>query len=68
MKGEMSVLIDTGEIKRIKAPMVVQTEAGTQRVAYMHEDCIWSCVYKTDKETVEEAEKDIYTEKLYGFA
>jgi len=62
LKGEMSLLIDTGEIKRIKAPMVVQTEAGTQRVAYMHEDCIWSCVYKTDKETVEEAEKDIYTE------
>ena len=62
MKGEMSVRIDTGEIKRIKAPMVVQTEAGTQRVAYMHEHCIWSCVYKTDKETVEEAEKDIYTE------
>lgn len=62
MKGEMSILMDNGEVKRIKAPMVVQTEVGTQRVAYMHEDCIWSCVYKTDKETVEEAEEEIYTE------
>tara|TARA_B110000285_G_scaffold50516_1_gene57410 strand:+ start:1242 stop:1766 length:525 start_codon:yes stop_codon:yes gene_type:complete len=62
MSGEMSVLIDNGEVKRIKAPMVVQTEIGTQRVAYMHEDCVWTCVYKTDKKTVEEAEKEVYTE------
>lgn len=62
MSGEMSVLLDTGEVKRIKAPMKVMTEIGTQRVAYMHEDCIWICVYKTDKKTIEEAEKDVYTQ------
>lgn len=62
MSGEMSVLLDTGEVKRIKAPMVVMTEIGTQRVAYMHEDCVWTCVYKTDAKTVEEAEKEVYTE------
>jgi hypothetical protein len=62
LKGEMSVLMDNGEVKRIKAPMKIMTEIGTQRVAYMHEDCTWVCVYRTDKETVEEAEKEIYTE------
>ena len=62
MSGEMSVLLDTGEVKKIKAPMKVMTEIGTQRVAYMHEDCIWICVYKTNKKTVEEAEKDVYTQ------
>lgn len=61
LSGEMSVLKDTGEIERIKAPMKVMTEIGTQRVAYMHEDCVWVCVYRTDKKTVEEAEKDVYT-------
>ena len=61
LKGEMSVLLDTGEVKRIKAPMVVQTDIGTQRVAFMHEDCVWTCVYKTDAETIEEAEKEVYT-------
>ncbi len=61
LSGEMSILTDEGEVKRIKAPMKVMTETGTQRVAYMHEDCVWVCVYKTDKETVEEAEKDVYT-------
>jgi len=62
MSGEMSVLLDTGEVKRITAPMKVMTEIGTQRVAYMHEDCVWICVYKTNKKTIEEAEKDVYTQ------
>ena len=61
MSGEMSILLDTGEVKRIKAPMKVMTEVGTQRVAYMHEDCTWVCVYKTDAATIEEAEKEVYT-------
>lgn len=62
LSGEMSILMDNGDIKRVKAPMKVMTEIGTQRVAYMHEDCRWVCVYRTDKTTVEEAEKEIYAE------
>lgn len=62
LEGEMSLLLDTGEVKKIKAPMKVFTEIGTQRVAYMHEDCRWVCVYKTDKQTIEEAEKEVYTD------
>jgi|TARA_E500000305_G_C4023579_1_gene240411 hypothetical protein len=61
MSGEMSILLDTGEVKRIKAPMKVMTEIGTQRVAYMHEDCTWTCVYRTDATTIEEAENEVYT-------
>ena len=62
LEGEMTILLDTGEIKRIKAPMKIFTERGTQRVAYMHEDCKWVCVYRTDAKTIEEAEKEVYTE------
>jgi hypothetical protein len=61
MEGEMSILTDAGEIKKIKAPMTIQTEIGTQRVAYMHEDVRWSCVYKTDKKNIKDAMKEIYT-------
>lgn len=57
----MSILTDTGEVERIKAPMKVMTELGTQRVAYMHSDVTWVCVYKTDAKTIEEAEKEVYT-------
>jgi len=62
LSGEMSVLNDKGEVKRIKAPMAIETEAGTQRVAVMHEDCVWVCVYRTDAKTFEEAELEIYTD------
>ena len=61
MEGEMSLLMDRGEVKRVKAPMVVHTEAGTQRVAVIHEDTRWACVYRTDAKTIEEAEKEVYT-------
>jgi hypothetical protein len=62
MSGDMSVITDTGEVKRIKAPMVVHTDIGTQRIAYMHEDTVWVCTYRTDATTVEDAEKEVYTE------
>lgn len=61
LKGELSILNDAGEIQRLKAPMTVHTSVGTQRIAVIHEDTTWVCVYKTDKKTVEEAEKDVYT-------
>jgi|TARA_R110000772_G_scaffold50928_4_gene116993 hypothetical protein len=61
LSGEMSVLLDTGEVKRIKAPMKIMTEVGTQRVAYMHEDCTWVCVLRTDANTIEEAEEELFT-------
>lgn len=61
LQGSMSLLMDDGQVKHIKAPQTVFTEIGTQRVAYMHEDCVWACVYRTDAETVEEAEKEVYT-------
>ena len=62
LKGEVSILCDDGSIKRIKAPLKIMTEAGTQRVLYMHSDTTWVCVYRTDKTTVEEAEKEVYTD------
>ena len=61
LEGEMSILADNGEVKELKAPMNLNTKIGTQRVAYMHEDCKWICVYKTDATTFEEAEVDVYT-------
>ena len=62
MSGEMSMVTDTGSVERVKAPMAVQTKIGTQRVVYVHEDTVWVCTYRTDATTVEEAEKQIYTE------
>jgi hypothetical protein len=62
MKGELSIISEKGDISRIQAPKVVQTKIGTQRIAYTHTDCVWVCVYKVNSKTVEEAEKEVYTE------
>ena len=61
MKGKMSIITDKEEVKDLEAPMVIQTEIGTQRIAYTHTDCVWVCVLKTDAKTVEEAEKELFT-------
>tara|TARA_R110002072_G_scaffold125352_1_gene261267 strand:- start:38 stop:574 length:537 start_codon:yes stop_codon:yes gene_type:complete len=61
LKGELSYLTDEGKVIKIKAPHKIFTQTGTQRVLYMHEDCKWCCVYKTDARTFEEAEADVYT-------
>tara|TARA_R100000742_G_C4279452_1_gene104064 strand:+ start:4456 stop:4992 length:537 start_codon:yes stop_codon:yes gene_type:complete len=63
LKGELSYLTDEGEVKRIKAPHTVFTQEGTQRVFYVHQESVWTCVYKTDATTVEEAELEIYADK-----
>jgi hypothetical protein len=61
LKGKVSYLTDTGDIKTIVAPHTIFTQIGTQRVFYVHEDTQWCCVYKTNAKTFEEAESDVYT-------
>lgn len=64
MKGKMTIMSEDGQ-KVIKAPHYGITKAGTQRIIYTHEDCIFITVHRTDKETVEEAEKEIIA-KSFG--
>lgn len=60
LKGELSYLTDEGKICRIKAPYTVFTKAGAQRVFYIHEDVVWTCVHKTNKTNVKEAELELF--------
>jgi hypothetical protein len=62
LKGKVSYLMDTGEVKTIEGPHIIHTQTGTQRVIYVHEDTRWCCVYRTDAKTFEEAEADVYAE------
>jgi hypothetical protein len=62
LKGKVSYLTDEGIVKTIEAPHKIFTQTGTQRVLYIHKDTEWCCVYKTDAETFEEAEADVYTD------
>lgn len=54
-KGEISVSTEEG-IKRISAPFTIVSPAGTKRVAYAHEDCIWTTIHGTRETDIEKIE------------
>ena len=54
-KGEISVSTEEG-IKRISAPFTIVSPPGTKRVAYAHEDCIWTTIHGTHETDVEKIE------------
>lgn len=54
-KGELSVLTQEG-IKRVKAPFTIVSPAGTKRIAYAHEDTVWTTVHGTEETDLEKIE------------
>ena len=54
--GEMTVSTDGGMV-RVKAPFTVVSPPGTKRVAYAHEDCIWTTVHGTDDTDIDQIEQ-----------
>lgn len=54
-KGELSVLTEDG-IVRVKAPFTVVSPPGTKRVAFAHEDTVWTTVHATDETDVDKIE------------
>ena len=57
MKGECSVYSETG-MQKIRAPFHGITKAGTKRLLYVYEECVWITVHCTDKLTLEEVEEE----------
>jgi ribosomal protein L31 len=58
MKGEASIYSDKG-VERIKAPFHGITEAGTKRVLYIHEECTFITVHRTDCLSVDEVLNEV---------
>lgn len=58
MKGEASIYSANG-VERIKAPFHGITEAGTKRVLYVHEECTFITVHRTDCLTVEDVLNEV---------
>lgn len=54
-KGDMSVLTDDG-IVRVQAPFTIVSPPGTKRVAYAHEDTVWTTIHGTDETDLEKLE------------
>jgi hypothetical protein len=54
--GELSVLTEEG-VKRVKAPFTIVSPPGTKRVAYAHEDTVWTTIHPTDETDVDKIEQ-----------
>lgn len=54
-QGELSVLVGD-KIKRLKAPYVVASPAGTKRIAHVHKDTVWVTVHGTDLKNIDDIE------------
>jgi hypothetical protein len=54
-KGLLSVLTEDG-VKLVAAPFTVVSPAGTKRIAYAHEDTVWTTFHATPLADVEQIE------------
>jgi hypothetical protein len=57
-KGEISVLTEDG-VKRLKAPYTFVSKPGTKRIAYVHEEMVWTTVHHTHETDVAKIERDL---------
>lgn len=56
-EGEISVLTQDG-MKRVKAPFIIVSPAGTKRIAYTHTDCVWTTIHGTHETDLEKIESE----------
>ena len=62
-------LTGVSEIHAKNHPFFIMTgEAGTQRVLYIHEDCTWITVHKTDCLTPKEVKSEVLLESFDDFS
>ena len=66
MKGDMTILMEDG-IKRIKAPHYGITPAGTKRIIYCHEDCIFVTVHATELTDIDKIEEEVIAKDFDEF-
>ena len=58
MKGKCSVYTEDG-MQTIEAPYHGITYSGTKRLLYIHDECVWITVHRTDNLSVEEVEEEV---------
>ena len=58
LKGDMSILTENGPM-RIKAPHYGVTKAGTKRIIYTHEDCVFVTVHATKETDIGKIEDEV---------
>ena len=55
-KGDISVFSVDGCV-RVQAPFTIVSTPGVKRLAYAHEDCVWTTIHGTDETDVDKIEE-----------
>jgi len=66
LKGDMTILMEDG-IKRIRAPHYGITPAGTKRIIYCHEDCVFVTVHATKLTDIDKIEEEVIAKDFDEF-
>lgn len=68
LKGKVSVMTEDG-VQHIQAPFAGMTKAGTKRVLYIHEECVWVTVHSNpeNKTKTDELENDICVDNFEDY-
>lgn len=58
VKGELKVWVN-GEVKHLKAPYMIKSDANTRKVAYILEDTVWTSIHRVNSENLKDIEEEI---------
>ena len=58
LQGDMTIITDEGQ-QRIQAPYYGITKAGTKRIIYTHEECVFVTVHATESMDLAEIEEEV---------
>jgi len=61
LQGKVTVITTDGQ-ETYEAPCTFVSEAGVQKIVYMHTDCRWQTVHVTEKTDLKEIEQDVIVE------
>jgi len=57
-KGVITVVTEEGE-QLVRAPCTIVSSPGTKRIAYVHEETVWTTIHATNETDLEKLEKEL---------
>lgn len=58
VKGELKVWVN-GEVKHIKAPYMIKSNANTRKIVYIIEDAVWTSIHKVTSTNLDAIEDEV---------
>lgn len=66
-QGEITLLTENGEV-RLRAPTTVVSPPGTKRIAYAHEETVWTTILGTHETDIEKLEDELIVKTEEDYA